>query len=72
VKKFKLWYLASPLVLSALSTTLISAKIDFESEDDKDEKYVLYDYIKLTGKQDAVITHKNFISGGIVSKGKMY
>ena len=72
MKKFKLWYLASPLVLSALSTTLISAKIDFESEDDKDEKYVLYDYIKLTGKQDAVITHKNFISGGIVSKGKMY
>ncbi len=54
MKKFKLWYLASPLVLSALSTTLISAKTDFENEEDKNEKYVLYDYIKLTGKQDAV------------------
>ena len=62
--------MASPLVLSALSTTLISAKIDFESEDDKDEKYVLYDYIKLTGKQDAVITHKNFISGWYCFKGQ--
>ena len=72
MKKFKLWYLASPLVLSALSTTLISAKTDFENEEDKNEKYVLYDYIKLTGKQDAVVTHKNNISGGMVSKGKMY
>ena len=72
MRKLKLWFLSFSLALPILPMTLISAKTDFENEEDKHEKYVLYDYIKLTGKQDAVVTHKNNISGGMVSKGKMY
>ena len=60
------------LPISILSTTLISAKNDFDNEEDKEEKYVICDYIKLTGRQNAEIIYKNNIIGGVYPKSKIF
>ena len=55
-----------------IPTLLLSAKNDFENEEDKQQKYVICDYIKLTGKTNTEVAYKNNISGGIINKGKVY
>jgi hypothetical protein len=55
-----------------IPTLLLSAKNDFENEEDKQQKYVVCDYIKLTGKTNTEVAYKNNISGGIINKGKVY
>ena len=72
IKKGKLLFSLGICSLALSPTFLISSKLDFDSEEDKDEKFVIFDYIKLTGKQKSFVIHQNEIVDGVYSKSRIY